>query len=67
MVFGKQMELLKEACTQCSSEDAEKIIDGLREYAWDSKTTALLEKIRRFAVSYDFDKALEILEQRRTI
>ncbi|MDR0442030.1 MAG: response regulator [Treponema sp.] len=58
----EQKELLKKACELCSAEEAEKIAAALGEFSWGGETQAALEKIRRFAASYDFDKVLEIID-----
>ena len=58
----EQLELLRKACMLCSTDEAEKIATGLREYATDSETAAELEKIRRLTKSYDYEKTLEQID-----
>jgi CheY-like chemotaxis protein len=61
--FREQIDLLENACRECSAAEAEKLIAGLLEYAWDEETDAGLARIRRFAVSYDYEAILEAINR----
>jgi hypothetical protein len=55
----EQMVLLREACLQCSTGEAEKIAAALEECTWNTETDNAVAEICRLVLSYDYDKALE--------
>ncbi|MDR0496474.1 MAG: response regulator [Treponema sp.] len=58
----EQLGFFEKACKLCSFEEAERIIAGLLEKTWDSKTTLKLERIDQLTSSYDYDQVLDELE-----
>jgi len=57
-----QMELLREACKLCSTDEAERIAAVLPQYAGSSEMAAALEKIQKIIKSYEYEKALNEID-----
>jgi len=53
---------LRQSCVQCSTDDAERIVNELRGFPCEAGIAARLDKIRRFIQIYDYEKAIEQID-----
>jgi len=62
-IFFEQIKLLNAACADYSFTETKKIFSVLDKYEWDDDTKAKLSNLKKFITSFDYEKALEYINQ----